>query len=136
MPAFQVGAGPRTGRGLKAVHIVAKLVAKQALGRAGRRAIAPLQVLAEIAGAIARRTGQPELAEAAVNQIQRLPGLRLVPLDANLAKLAADLAGRHSLRGADAVYVATAQRLKVLRVTLDDEQLRRSRAVVTTLEPD
>ncbi len=97
--------------------------------------IAPVLVLAEIAGAISRRTGQPELAEAAVAQVQRLPGLRLVPLDANLAKLAAGLAGRHSLRGADAVYVAAAQRLQVPLVTLDDEQLRRGRAVVTTLEP-
>lgn len=97
--------------------------------------IAPVLVLAEIAGAIARRTGQPELAEAAVKQVQRLPGLRLVPLDANLAKLAAGLAGRHSLRGADAVYVAAAHRLQVPLVTLDDEQLRRGRAVVTTVEP-
>jgi predicted nucleic acid-binding protein len=101
----------------------------------GSLLIAPILVLAEIAGAIVRRTGQPDLADAAVKQVQRLPGLRLVPLDAALARLAAGLASQHSRRGVDAVYVATAHRLQVPLVTLDDEQLRRGQAVVAAKEP-
>lgn len=97
--------------------------------------VAPVLALAEIAGAISRRTGRPALASAALTRVQRLPNLRLVPLDARLARLAAQLAGQHGLRGADAVYVATAQRLGLSLVTLDDEQLRRGRAVVTTTAP-
>lgn len=70
-----------------------------------------------------------------MRQIQRLPRFRLVPLDAALARLAASLASQYSLRGADAVYVATARRLKAPLITLDDEQLRRGQAVVTTAAP-
>ena len=55
--------------------------------------IAPTLLLAEVAGAVARRTGKARLARRAVATVLCLPGLRLVSLDEALARMAADLAG-------------------------------------------
>jgi predicted nucleic acid-binding protein len=106
-----------------------------AQGATGHRLIAPALVLAEVAGAIRRRTGQPRLAAAAINLIQRLPTLRLVPIDADLALSAAELSGEHGMRGADALYVATALQLGVPLVTLDREQRLRASAVIVVETP-
>jgi predicted nucleic acid-binding protein len=97
--------------------------------------VAPVLVLAEVAAAISRRTNRPSLAHQAVKILQALPRLRLVSMDPTLAGLAAGLAGDHALRGADAVYVATASQLGLPLVTLDGEQLQRARALVPTSSP-
>lgn len=101
----------------------------------GSLLIAPVLVLAEVAGAISRRTHRPGLARRAVKGLQAIPQLRLVSVDPGLADLAAALAADHALRGADAVYVATASQLGLPLVTLDDEQLRRAKSMVTTSSP-
>jgi len=107
----------------------------QAQAASGGVLVAPVFVLAEVAGAISRRTGQQNLAHQAVGLLQKLPSLRLVSVDAPLGGLAAQLAADHALRGADAVYVATALRLSLPLVTLDGEQLHRAQAVISTLSP-
>ena len=95
--------------------------------------IAPVLVLAEMSGAIARRTGQPKLVHAALELLRRLPQVRLVTVDPPLANAAARLAADHSLRGADAIYVATAARLGAALATLDQEQALRARTVIATV---
>jgi len=97
--------------------------------------VAPVLVLAEVAGAISRRTNRPNLARQAVEVLQALPNLRLVSIDPALAGLAAGLAADHALRGADAVYVATASQLGLPLVTLDGEQLQRAKPIVSTSSP-
>ncbi len=96
---------------------------------------APLLVLAEVAGAVARRTGLSELGVHAVSLMQHLPNARLVAIDAELAQLGAQLAAELRLRGADALYVALARRLSVPLVTWDQEQRERGTYVVTALTP-
>lgn len=95
----------------------------------------PSIVLPEVAGAIAWRTGSPELGSRAVALLQELPTSRLVPVDGPLAVLAAELAARLQLRGADAVYVVLAQRLALPLVTWDREQLARAAGAVTAMTP-
>ena len=102
---------------------------------AGDPLIAPVLALPEIAGAVARRTGDATLAHQAVSAVLRIPTLRLIDVDARLAQSAARLAADHALRGADAVYVALALELGVSLVTLDREQRDRTSALLTTLEP-
>ena len=97
--------------------------------------VAPVLLLPEVAGAISRRTGQPSLSQRAVDLLLKIPSLRLVAADPPLARLAAELAADHALRGADALYVATAHELGILLVTLDSDQLERSKAVVSTIAP-
>ncbi len=87
----------------------------------GTSLIVPTLVLAEVAGAISRRTAITELGRQAAAEILHVPGLRLVPLDADLGEEAARVAADHRLRGADAVYVATAHMLSVPLSTLDEE---------------
>lgn len=95
----------------------------------------PALLLAEVAGAIARRTGRPELALQALSLLQRLPNMRLVPIEAELAQLAGRFAADLGLRGADAVYVSLAHRLGVPLVTWDGEQRVRSTASIDLLTP-
>ena len=102
---------------------------------AGGLLIAPALLLAEVAGAVARRTGTPRLAQRAVEAVLGLPALRLVPVDEVLARTAADLAGRLRLRGADAVYIAAAAALQLPLVTWDLEQRERAARVIEVLAP-
>ena len=67
--------------------------------------------------------------------VHRLPNVRLVPVDVELAVLGAEAAAELGLRGADALYVALARRLDVPLVTWDQEQRVRSQAAIAVLAP-
>lgn len=88
--------------------------------------ISPALMLAEVAGAISRRTGDPKLGLKAIERLERLPRLRQVELDRELAREAAQLASELGLRGADATYAAIAARLDIPLVTLDRDQHKRA----------
>ena len=102
---------------------------------AGNELIAPGLLLAEVAGAIARRTGDPALGHKAVAHIVSIPKLRLVPSTNELSQLAANCAADHLLRGADALYVSIAHHLNVPLVSWDKEQLKRGSNLIITLAP-
>jgi len=97
---------------------------------AGVEFLAPSLLLAEVAGAISRRTKAPSLGERALEMLENLPGLRLVEMDAPLMRKAAQLAASLGLGGADATYVAVAAHLELPLATLDDDQRRRAGQVV------
>ncbi len=101
----------------------------------GELLAAPALLLAEVAGAVSRRTGRPELAVRAVDLLEQLPNGRLVPVDAQLARLAAALAGQFQIRGGDALYVALAQQLGFSLVTWDREQAERGSAATPVFAP-
>lgn len=98
--------------------------------------IAPVILLAEVGAAIARRTGDKRLGHKAVQELQLVPRLSLVGIDASLGALAAQLAVDISLKGADAMYVALAAQYGVTLITWDREQHQRSRPYITTQRPD
>jgi predicted nucleic acid-binding protein len=102
----------------------------------GGRSVAPVLLLAEVAGAIARRTGQTDLAHQAVNDLFRLRALRIVPIDRRLGRLAAQLAADLSLRGADATYVAIAQYLNIPLITWDGDQQAKAGKTIKVYTPD
>ena len=97
--------------------------------------VAPALVLAEIAGAVARRTSSSALGVKAVSLVTQLPNARLVPVDLELAEFGAETAADYRLRGADALYVAVASRLGLPLVTWDQEQLERGRGAAETMTP-
>jgi predicted nucleic acid-binding protein len=101
----------------------------------GMPIVGPSLLLAEIAGAISRQTGRPRLARSALRLLERVPGLRLLPLDQRLGTMAGQLAATLGLRGADAVYVATARMLGVPLMTWDLEQRERGGRVVSVRSP-
>lgn len=88
--------------------------------------LAPALLLAEVAGAVARRTGNADLAAQAVEHLEHLPGLRLVEMDRALLDEAALLAAELGLRGADSTYVSVASRLNIPLATLDADQRERA----------
>lgn len=98
--------------------------------------VVPALMLPEVAGAIARRTGDARLARRAMDRLLRLANLRLIPLDRVLAGSAASLAAGLKLRGTDAIYVAVAQLLNLPLVTWDREQLARAGGAVTASKPE
>jgi predicted nucleic acid-binding protein len=102
----------------------------------GATIVAPDLLLAEVAGAMARRTGDAELGHKAVAHILTTPNLRMVYSDEELGLLAARLAADRRLRGADAAYVAVAYQLGVPLVTWDQEQLARAGAVIGARMPE
>lgn len=101
----------------------------------GTSLVAPLPFLAEVAGAISRSTGDTQLAEAVIAQIQSLGVIELIPVNDFLGVRAAEIAARYRLRGCDALYVAVAEQLGAVLVSLDQEQLARATAVIPTHSP-
>jgi len=97
--------------------------------------IVPTLVLPEVAAAISRGQGKPELGIAFALELVNFPNLVLVNVDEGLAKLAAETAAHHRLRGSDAVYAAVALRFGSLLVTLDTEQGERLKEVLSVYSP-
>lgn len=95
----------------------------------------PVLALPEIAGAIARRTGDNELAVAAVAFLGKQAWLEFVEIDELLARISTDIAIQQRLRGADAVYVALASQRDGMLITLDREMLERAPTSVTAHTP-
>jgi len=81
--------------------------------------------MTEVGCAIGRDQRRSAAARAAVANGDD-PTFRLVPIGRALAERAAELGISAQLRGADALYVAVAQRLHVPIVTWDNEILKRS----------
>lgn len=99
-------------------------------------ATVPMLVWAEIAGAVARRTGNTERGLKAAGLIIAQVWVRGVPLDTSLASESMRLAATLRLRGADAVYVALAATCREPLITLDDEMLERARGVTEVFTPE
>jgi predicted nucleic acid-binding protein len=99
----------------------------------GDQFLAPSLLLAEIGGAISRRTTS-SFGLKAIEYLQSLPGLQLVEMEDSLLREAAHLAAELGLRGADSTYVAVAARLDLPLITLDVDQRERARKRVTVLE--
>ncbi|MCX7167264.1 MAG: type II toxin-antitoxin system VapC family toxin [Rhodocyclales bacterium] len=98
-------------------------------------ATVPLLVWAEIAGAVARRTGNTDRGMKVAELFAAKIWVKGVPLDASLASEAMRLAAKLRLRGADAVYVALAAACREPLVTLDAEMLERARGVAEAFTP-
>jgi predicted nucleic acid-binding protein len=91
--------------------------------------------MAEVAAALSRTGSQPDLAKPYATTVGRLPNAIMVVLDEGLARQAAAFGSKHGLRGADAVYLASAALFAAELVTLDHEQLMCGAAIVQTLTP-
>jgi predicted nucleic acid-binding protein len=88
----------------------------------------------QVAGAISRHTGDPPLADRAVQNLQALPGLRLIEITQTVVQAAAQLAASCSMRGADSIYVSVAQRLNIPLATLDLDQRTKAGKIVAIQE--
>jgi predicted nucleic acid-binding protein len=101
----------------------------------GYQLFSPVLLLAEVAGAVSRRTQMPLLATQVVERLEREPQMHLVGIDSELARDAAGVAAAHSIGGADALYVALARRLGLSLITWDDEQRNRAGHLIDAITP-
>jgi predicted nucleic acid-binding protein len=97
--------------------------------------IAPSILLAEVAAAISRGTGDANFAHRTIAQLLQSKSLEIVPVTSVLAERAAQIAADHKVRGCDAVYIALAVQSGEPLVTLDRQQLERGAAVAVTCRP-
>lgn len=95
----------------------------------------PTMTIVEVTSAFARRTGDREHARAAGLGVLGMPGVVMHELDLKVAVAAASLAGDLRLRGADALYAATAMMAGTTLITLDAELATRASALVATWTP-
>ncbi|MBN1146606.1 MAG: type II toxin-antitoxin system VapC family toxin [Anaerolineales bacterium] len=102
---------------------------------AGEPLVAPVILLAEVAAALSRGIGDPQLALQVVRQLEQSGVIDLAPVTLPLASRAAEIAASQRLRGCDAVYVALAEQTNDRLVTLDQQQLQRAAAIVDTRRP-
>lgn len=98
--------------------------------------IVPTLVLPEVAGTIARGSGDSDLAHRFAANLRQLPHLVLVSLDTQMAQRAGEVAARHRLRGSDAVYAAVALQFATTLVTMDQEQRNRVKPLLSTCLPN
>lgn len=86
----------------------------------------PAFVALEVACALARRAGDPAVGVIVGERLRAYPTLQLHPLDDRLLDLAREIGVQQLLRGADAVYAATARIVAAPLVTWDDELIQRA----------
>jgi predicted nucleic acid-binding protein len=114
-------------------------ISRQLLDHLSRRripVIVPSLVLAEVAGAISRTRQDPDRAQVLYEALRDLPNVTLLSVDAPLAERAAEMAARHRLRGADAVYAAVALHTGCILISRDNEHLTRLAGVVIVQTPE
>jgi predicted nucleic acid-binding protein len=102
---------------------------------AGGAIYEPAILLTEVAAAVSRRLGQAQRALRAASTIERFAYIHIVPMDSTLMQEATQIAATLSLRGADAIYVATAKLLNLPLLTWDGEQLTRPAGIIVTIQP-
>jgi len=102
---------------------------------AGNRIAVPSLFLAEVSGAVSRRAGVSGLGRQVIEDILADSSIELVAIDQALAETAARQAADLLVRGADAVYVALAEKLGVPLVTWDQELVARAANVITVRIP-
>jgi predicted nucleic acid-binding protein len=95
---------------------------------------APTLLLVEVAGAITRLTRNSLLGSSAAAEILDIP-IEVVALDHPLMQIAVDVASVVALKGADAVYVATAIATDQPLVTWDRQMLEHTPRLVVTHSP-
>lgn len=96
----------------------------------------PVLVLPEVAGAVSRRTGRLEAAREAIEELESLANLQLVPLDSEAASVAAFIAAETRLRGGDSIYLSLAADMDWPLITWDKELRDRGRAIAQVFFPD
>lgn len=115
-------------------HATSRLWMEQYISEGGLL-VAPALIQVEVAAGIARQTGQPALAKAAIAFLNSLRAMRFVPLDSVLVSAAVDIAADLQLRAGDASYVAVANQLSIPLVSWDREQVERASRLIATYTP-
>ena len=102
---------------------------------AGGLLLAPTLLLVEVAAAISRRVGQPEVARKTVKELFQVSAMRFISPTAALFWAEVEVAADLQLRAGDASYVALARQLNIPLVSWDREQLQKAGSLIATYTP-
>jgi predicted nucleic acid-binding protein len=119
---------------LDAHHAISRQWVRQ-MTSSGDVLVVPVLFLAEVAGAISRRSGRNMLGRRASTRVTANASFQLEPIDQTLASVAARHAADLPLKGSDAMYVALAERMGIPLVTWDTEQLTRASKLIEVRTP-
>ena len=96
---------------------------------------APVTVLAEVAAAISRGTGDRQLARDVATQIRHSALFEFLPVALPLAERAVAIAADHDIAAGSALCLAVADTLGDRLITFDAELLQKGPSIVETLRP-
>ena len=102
----------------------------------GNTIIIPNIVLAEVAGAISRTRKNPKQAIIFTQAMSKLPNVKLIHIDKQIARKASQLAAQYALRGADSIYAAVAKQFNCVLISLDNEHLTRLKDFLNVQTPE
>lgn len=111
------------------------LVLMERINREKILVLVPDIALPEVASAISRGTGSGAKAKVFVRALMEMPNFTFIPIDKELALLAAELAADYGLRGADSLYVAVAYQYRCRLISLDKAQIESGSEVVDAISP-
>jgi predicted nucleic acid-binding protein len=100
-----------------------------AVTRQGQTFNGPAFVLVEAGCALARRAQNAAVGQEALERLRLHPLLTLQPLNDALLASASQLGIQYLLRGADALYAATAQLTNAQLISWDEELIHRANAL-------
>lgn len=104
--------------------------------REGITVVLPEIVLPEVSSAIARGTDDSQLALEFVEDLRNIPNFVFIPIDSEISNLAAQFAAHYKIRGYDSVYMAISYIFGVKLITLDTEQIERSKKMISSSTPE
>lgn len=100
--------------------------------RAGVQIVIPTFAVVEVACALSRRRRDAAAGRRLTEELMRLAAVRQIPTDSALLSMALRSGTDLFLRGADALYAATAQSTSSMLVSWDQELIRRAGAFSPT----
>ena len=100
-----------------------------------QRVFLPEIAVPEVASGLMRGTKDAIFTKSFIESLRALPNFVFVAIDSRLADRAAHIAISTELRSADAIYVALAAEYNLTLVSLDRDQLKKGKHIVTTIEP-
>jgi len=95
----------------------------------------PEIIIPEIASGLLRATKNPKISYRLALSLRTVPNFSFVPVDSKLANLASWVVCQIKLKGTDAIYVALAYDYNLELITLDKEQLKRSKKLIKVTRP-
>jgi predicted nucleic acid-binding protein len=102
----------------------------------GITVILPEIVLPEVSSAIARGTGDSHLALEFVEDLRNISNLAFIPIDREISDLSAKFAAYYKIRGYDSVCVTISYIFGAKLITLDTEQIERSKNSIDSSTPE
>ena len=89
-----------------------------------------------MSSAIARGTGDSHLALEFVEDLKNISNFAFIPIDREISDLSAKFAAYYKIRGYDSVYVAVSYIFGLKLITLDTEQIEKSKTLIKSSVPD